>query len=37
MRETKDIWVKARQHQREIVELKKALKVRMPMQSSCER
>ncbi len=36
MRETKDIWVKARQHQREIVELRKALEVRMLMQSPCE-
>ncbi|PBK68649.1 hypothetical protein ARMSODRAFT_184887 [Armillaria solidipes] len=27
MWETKDIWVKARQHQREIVELRKALKL----------
>lgn len=36
MRETKDIWVKARQRQREIVELKKELKVRMPGESPCE-
>ncbi len=36
MRETKAVWVKARQHQREIVELRKALKVRMSTQSPCE-
>ncbi|KAK0494443.1 hypothetical protein EDD18DRAFT_342439 [Armillaria luteobubalina] len=36
MWETKSIWVEARQHQREIVELRKVLKVRMPKESPCE-
>ncbi|KAK0489675.1 hypothetical protein EDD18DRAFT_1110030 [Armillaria luteobubalina] len=36
MRETKDIWVEARQRKREIVELKKELKVHMPRELPCE-
>ncbi len=36
MWEIKDIWVKVCQYQGETIKLKKAFKVRMPMQSSCE-